>query len=143
MRNVRALFFRLIAFSVSLSAQSADEKVFTELENRIANANITRNADELNKLFASDYMSVGVSGKIRTKSEIIDAVTSGKIVVSSAKTESLSVRRYGDFAVVVGHILVSAKDGNTDLGGRYTFTRVYKQEGKDWVAVSFEATLAK
>jgi ketosteroid isomerase-like protein len=97
----------------------------------------------MNKLFASDYVSVGVSGKIRSKAEVIQVYSTGQLVSTSAQIDQLTVRQYGEFAIVIGFITISGKDGATDISGKYAFTRVYRRERNEWLAVSFQATLVK
>jgi ketosteroid isomerase-like protein len=121
-------------------AGDTDEQVFRDLENRISHAVMTRDVAEMGSLFASDYTSVGVSGHIRSKSEVIEAYSGGRITIATAQTGKLTVRQYGDMAVVVGLITVSGKEGSTDISGQYAFTRVYKRDAAKWLAVSFQAT---
>jgi hypothetical protein len=132
----------LISVSLALSEETP-EKLFLDLENRISHAVMTKDATEMNKLFASDYTSVGVYGKIRLKAEVIEASSSGRLAISAAQVDKLTVRQYGDIAIVVGFITVSGKDGATDVSGRYAITRVYKRDSGEWHALSFQATLVK
>jgi hypothetical protein len=133
-----------LLMSVSIAfAEGAADQLFRDLENRISHAVMTGDAAEMNKLFASDYTSVGVSGTIRSRAEVIDAYSSRKLAISAAQTEKITVRQYGDIAIVVGFITVSGKEGDTDISGRYAFTRVYKRDSSEWRAVSFQATLVK
>jgi ketosteroid isomerase-like protein len=101
---------------------------------------MTRDVAELGSLLASDYTSVGVSGHIRSRAEVLQAYSSGRLVMSAAQTGKMTVRQYGDIAIVVGLITVSGKDGSTDISGQYAFTRVYKRDAGKWIAVSFQAT---
>ena len=140
MKTVIAIALSLLMFVPIALAQGTAEQIFRELENRISHAVITKDASEMNKLFASDYTSVGVSGQIRSRAEIIEAYSSGRLAISTAQTEKITVRQYGDIAIVVGFITVSGKDGGTDISGRYAFTRVYKRDSSEWRAVSFQAT---
>jgi hypothetical protein len=132
----------LISVSLALSEETP-EKLFLDLENRISHAVMTKDATEMNKLFASDYTSVGVYGKIRLKAEVIEASSSGRLAISAAQVDKLTVRQYGDIAIVVVFITVSGKDGATDVSGRYANTRVYKRDSGEWHALSFQATLVK
>lgn len=133
-----------VMISVSVAfAENSDEKVFRDLENRIAHAVIAKDGAELSKLYTSDYVTVGSTGQIRSKAEVIDAVTSGKRSVSAAQIEKVTVRQYGDMAIVVGFLTMSGKDGDKDMSGRYAFTRVYRRESGEWHAVSFQATPVK
>jgi ketosteroid isomerase-like protein len=133
-----------LLISVSLAfAQDAPEKVFRDLENQIAHAVIAKDAAQLNKLYASDYVSVGGTGQIWSRAEIVEACVSGRRAIRDAQIEKITVRQYPDTAIVVGFFTMSGKDGDKDISGRYVFTRVYKKESAEWRAVSFQATPAK
>jgi ketosteroid isomerase-like protein len=141
-RAIAICLIQLIFVSLAIAGDAA-EQVFRGLENRISHAVMTKDAAEMNKLFASDYTSVGVSGKIRSKTEVIDAYASGNLAISAAQIEKITVREYTDIAIVVGFLTISGKDGDRDVSGRYAFTRVYKKDSSEWHAVSFQATLVK
>jgi ketosteroid isomerase-like protein len=143
MRTTIAVFLTLAMLVPLAFAQSPTDKVFLELENRISHAVVTRNAAEMNELFASDYTSVGVSGQIRSRAEVIEAYSNGRLALSASQTGKMTVRQYGDIAVVVGLVTVSGTDGGTDISGRYAFTRVYKRDSGEWRAVTFQATVVK
>jgi uncharacterized protein (TIGR02246 family) len=143
MKTVVAMILILLMSVPIAFAEGTGDQVFRELENRISHAVMTGDAAEMNKLFASDYTSVGVSGKIRSRAEVIEAYSSRTLAISTAQTEKITVRQYGDIAIVVGFITVSGKEGGTDITGRYAFTRVYKRESGEWRAVSFQATPVK
>lgn len=130
-----------LTFSVALAfSENSDEQVFRDLENRILHAVMTKDVAEMGSLLASDYTSVGISGHIRSRAEVLQAYSSGRLVMSAAQTDKMTVRPYGDVAIVVGLITVSGKEGSTDISGQYAFTRVYKREAGKWLAVSFQAT---
>ena len=134
----------ILMSSVALAfAENSDEQVFRDLENRISHAVMTRDVAEMASLFASDYTSVGVSGHIRSRAEVLQAYSSGRLVISTAQTGKMTIRHYGDVAIVVGLITVSGKEGSTDISGEYAFTRVYEREAGKWLAVSFQATPVK
>jgi ketosteroid isomerase-like protein len=124
-------------------AADMPEQPFRNLETRISHAVVSRDVNEMNKLFASDYTSVGVSGQIRSRAEIIEMYSSGRLSISASKTERITVRQYGDTAIVVGFVTVSGKEGDEDISGQYAFTRVYRRISGAWQAVTFEATLVK
>jgi uncharacterized protein (TIGR02246 family) len=133
----------ILLMAVLAIAEDTPEQIFRDLENRISHAIMTRDTAEMSKLFASDYTSIGVSGKIRSRSEVIEAYSSGKLAISTAHTDKITVRQYEDIAIVVGFITISGKEERADISGQYAFTRVYKRDSGKWLAVSFQATPVK
>jgi ketosteroid isomerase-like protein len=140
MKKLLAVALALIMFVPIASAAAVPDQVFLDIERRISHAVVARDASEMSDIFADDYTSIGVSGQIRSRSEIIQAYSSGGLLISASEGENLKVRQYGDFAIVVGFVRISGKDGAKDITGRYAFTRVYRLESKHWRAVSFQAT---
>lgn len=132
----------LMSIPISV-AQDAPEQVFRDLENRISHAVMRGDVAEIGSLLASDYTSVGVSGHIRSRADVLQVYSSGQLLMSAAQTGKLTVRQYGDIAIVVGLITVSGKEGSKDISGQYAFTRVYKRDAGKWLAVSFQATPVK
>jgi ketosteroid isomerase-like protein len=143
MKSAIAIAVTLL-ISISLAfAEETPEKLFRNLETRIAQAAIAKDATQLNKLYASDYISVGGAGQIWSKAEVIDSLTSGRRAITAAQVEKITVRQYADTAIVVGTLTMSGKDGDKDITGRYAFTRVYKRDSGEWHAVSFQSTPVK
>ena len=143
MKNCIATILALIVFVPAAVSADSPDRVFRDLEGRISHAVITRDVTEMTKLFADDYTSVGISGQIRSRAEIIEAYSSGRLAISAVQTGTITVRQYGDIAIVIGFVTVSGKDGGTDISGRYAFTRAYRRDSSGWRAISFQATLAK
>ena len=123
-------------------AQDPSEAKFRDLENQIWKAVMAGDTGSMEKLFAKDYVSVGVSGRIRSKLEIIKMYTGGDLKITSVQTGEITVRQYGDIAIVVGTITVEGTELDLDISGSYAFTRVYNLGAGEWKAVSFQATLA-
>jgi len=143
MKN-RFLLVLVFLFSLPFAqAITSSKATFEALENRISHAVVSRDVAEMNTLFAADYMSVGVTGKVRSRAEIVEAYSKGTLKLSESHPEVASVREYGDMAIVVGYVTVIGKDGEIDISGRYAFTRVYRREASQWKAVSFQATPVK
>jgi ketosteroid isomerase-like protein len=143
MKVTLALALTLLIFVSLAAAQATPEKLFRDLENQIAHAVIAKDAAQLNKLYASDYVSVGGTGQIWSRAEIVEACVSGRRAIRDAQIEKITVRQYGDNAIVVGFFTMSGKDGDKDISGRYAFTRVYKRDFGEWHALSFQATPVK
>lgn len=128
--------------SVAFAAVTPDQ-TFRDLESRISHAVISGDVKEMNSLFATNYESVGFSGQVRSKAEVMAAYSGGKLAISDAHEDKTSVRQFGDTAIIIGVLSLTGKDGSADISGRYTFTRVYKRTNGNWQAISFQATPTK
>jgi hypothetical protein len=130
----------LLANSSPVSASQTSDETFHELEARISKAVKTRNTEQLSSLLADGFISVGFTGHVRSKAEVIETYTNGKTLIKSANETEVIVRQFDDTAVVVGTLTLIGNDSGTDITGSYRFMRVYKKFGEKWQAISFEAT---
>jgi hypothetical protein len=143
MKSVVTVFLSLMMSASTAVAMQVPDQMFLDLESRISHAAMNKDVTEMNNLLASNYVSVGFSGQIRTKTEVIDAYSSGKIVIGSSHEENVTVRQFGSTAILVGLLTLEGKEGNTAISGHYAFTRVYIRNDGKWQAVSFQATPVK
>lgn len=113
------------------------EQAIMKLENDWCVALIRNDVTALNAILADDMTEVAPSGAVGTKSSILTAAKSTK--VSVCKNENMTVRIYGDAAVVRG--VVTYKD--TNAGGEYQFTDTYIRRNGHWQCVANHETPSK
>jgi ketosteroid isomerase-like protein len=138
---IATLVFMMSVFATNAAGES--DKVFRDLENRISHAVMTGDVKAMDSLLAANYESVGFSGQVRSKAEVMAAYAGGKLAISDAHEDKTSVRQFGDTAIIIGVLSLTGKDGSTNISGHYTFTRVYKRTNGKWQAISFQATPTK
>ncbi len=92
----------------------------------------------LNSITADDYVIVDSGGEVRSKRQELALSQDEKFTTSTA--DDLSVRVYGNFAVVVGRYSLKG----TIAGGPYSetgrFTDVWVKRGRKWLLVSSQNT---
>jgi hypothetical protein len=94
----------------------------------------------LDKLLASDLTYVHSSGVVETKDEFVGAIKSGKYKYKSIVPEGVTVRSYGDTAVVQGKATIDVVSSGRDVHVLLVFTDVWvKREGR-WQMVSWHST---
>jgi ketosteroid isomerase-like protein len=120
-------------------ARAGSQQTFSELELKISHAVETHDLKALNNLLADDYISIGVSGQVRSKADVLQAYSHG-LTITNVRSKIEKVRVYGDMAIATGVITMSGKEGSVDISGNYAFTRVYQLRLSKWLAVSFQAT---
>jgi hypothetical protein len=143
MKSVGTLFLFLLLSASTTLAMSAPDQVFRDLENKVLRASEARNIAEMDTLLAPEYISVGTSGKIRSKKQIIEEYSNGSFAIRGSTEDNVTVRQFAETAILVGFITVSGKVDGADISGRYAFTRVYERSDDRWRAVSFQTTLVK
>jgi ketosteroid isomerase-like protein len=129
MKKILILVFSLIIGQAAL-AQSTKEVVETLERKRFA-AQVSKDFDFLEKVFADDLLYTHSGGKQDNKTTYIASIKEGKSVYNKIDIEDILVRDYGKTAVVNGKIMIEqpAPEGKTvQLHLRYVV--VYNKNGK-------------
>ena len=103
----RALFIAVLVLTVAplgegqkQSARGSDqtsvEELIRKLDNERIQAQIHADATALDRIYAADFIGVGPSGRVRTKSQVILDFTSGDLKFQSITTDDVQVRVYNN-----------------------------------------------
>jgi uncharacterized protein (TIGR02246 family) len=99
-----------------------DEKLILKLFEDADRALIAGDVEELSRIFADDYEQYDESGKVSTKDDVIDKLTSGKIRFVSMVSTRRRIRMFReDVAIVHG----SEEDVVTRGGKRKPVSYIY------------------
>jgi ketosteroid isomerase-like protein len=128
------------AASVSADTAAAKKEIL-RLEEQRNQAILSGDAGALERMTSDDYTFITLRGELRTKSEIVEGFKSGSFHYDSRQISELSVRLYGDTAVVTGRSIQNGKENSKDYSGDYRFTRVYVRQHGRWLTVALQATL--
>lgn len=129
MKKILILAFSLL-FGQTVLAQSTKEVIETLERKRFA-AQVSKDFDFLEKVFADDLIYTHSSGKQDNKTTYITSIRDGKSVYDKIEVEELTVRVYGKAAVITGKVAITqglASGKPTILPLRYTV--VYNNNGK-------------
>ncbi len=129
MKKILILAFSLIFGQMAL-AQNTQEIIET-LERKRFEAQVSKDFDFLEKVFADDLVYTHSSGKQDNKQAYIQSIKDGKSVYDKIDVQELNVRVYGKAAVVVGKVAITqgiASGKPTILPLKYTV--VYNKNGK-------------
>lgn len=140
----------LIVFAIALgwisTAQerpqyTEDEGKILALENLWNRAEQSKDTTALSHIFAPTMVYVDYDGTLRTREQFLSYIKNDTSSPEQLVSEDLSIRSYGDFAVVTGIFRGKWSKGGktTALRGRYVDTWA-KLEGT-WQCVSAQATL--
>src|SRR5262249_8664428 len=100
----------LIATSIALglkqcasrNQRSSVELAIRQLDNERIQAQIGADVVALDRIYADDFVGVGPSGTVRTKTQVISDFTSGDLKFQSITTDEIQVRVYENTAVETG-----------------------------------------
>jgi ketosteroid isomerase-like protein len=112
------------------------EQIIRKLDAERIQAQIHADTAALDRLYADDFIGVGPSGTVRTKSQVMADFTSGTLKFQSITTDEVQVRVYGNTAVETGLSTMKGEDKGKTVPQDTRFTRVWvKQQGR-WQLVA-------
>ena len=122
----------------SANADSADQ--IDQIEQQRSQAIVTGDMGTLDALYASEFFYNRAGGDSLSKAEYFAFLTSGDIKVRRVVREEVTIRVYGDTAVVtaVQHIDVNLKGQDTKVNLRYLHVWINGPGG--WKLVARQAT---
>ena len=124
-------------------AQDGDlERQIAQLERDRQDAFVRNDVTALDQSTAEDYTTIGSSGRISTKPQMMTRLRSGTTTVLSNELDSLKARVYGNTAVLTGRLHEVSETAGQRKDERFLFTRVFVKVGDRWVAVAYQQTKA-
>lgn len=140
MKNIIVLALSLM-ISQAVLAQNTKADI-EALERKRFAAQVSKDFDFLEKIFADDLVYTHSSAKVDNKVSYIGSIKEGKSVYKSVDLQEISVRDYGKIAVVNGRAIIELGpvDGKPNiLNLRYTV--VYSKNGKKgWQVNTWQST---
>ncbi|GAB3510518.1 nuclear transport factor 2 family protein [Emticicia fontis] len=137
---VLGIFLLLSQFSFGQDIKATIE----DLERKRFDAQVAKNGDYLNKIFADDLIYVHSSGKTDNKETYVASVLNGGSVYSKVEIEELIVRAYNknQTAVVNGKVLITQPpvDGKPVLLHLRYLVVYTKDSKKGWQLNSWQAS---
>jgi ketosteroid isomerase-like protein len=115
-------------------------KQIETLEMQWRQAQVDNDIAVISNLLADDYVGITANGTIETKAQAIALRKAGTIRINTLNLDDLKVRLYGDTAVVTSTADLQGVNGQSDISGKYRYTRVYNLRLGQWKIVSFEAS---
>ena len=91
-----------------------------ELERRWVEALLKRDRSSLDRLLSENFLVFTSAGKLN-KSQCLDEVSSGKLLIETIDCEDAVVRDYGVEAIVSGIVKLTGRYNGTDLNGKYAY----------------------
>ncbi len=132
----------LIQGSAEQSPESAVKTELSRLETVWNKAHERGDAEELDRLWADDFVATVPGMASMTKDQSIAIWRLGKMRFKRYKTSDLRVRVYGDAAVVTGRLERTRTVGGRDVDDDWQFTKVYISSQGNWRVVAFHASAA-
>jgi ketosteroid isomerase-like protein len=129
----------VLVFGVAILAKTqagSVEQELIKLENTWNDALVKKDLASVNKILADDYIATDYDGIVSTKAQEMENLKSGESVVTSALTDDVKVRVYGDAAVVTFRWTSKATFKGKDTSGQYRWTDTWVKLAGRWQCVA-------
>lgn len=121
-------------------AQSPTESEIKDLSQKRVQWLLKGNVDSLVNLYDENSVTIHGNGMIRTTSEHINDIKSGRPVYKSIDIQESSVKDFGNTAVLVGKGVFSISINGQNMTQNMVFTEVYLKKNGQWKLISRQAS---
>ena len=108
-----------------------------------AQALLRADTTALSRMVGDEFIEISRLGQLRTKADNIRDIASGALKLTSVKYDSLTVRIYGDVAVLRGIADNTGSFRGIPFTGRIRYTRVFVRRDGRWQAVAMQQTASQ
>ena len=121
-------------WQLSQGSSQPDEEI-KKMEAARSKAQVQGDVAILDQLLAPEFVEISAAGQIRTKRENIEGHKSGQTHWEKFDLDDLSVRVYGETAVVTGRLTRKGTFAGRDISGQSRYTRYYVRREGNWQAI--------
>jgi len=105
-----------------------------------AQALLRADTTALSRLVADEFFEVSRLGQLRTRADNLRDIASGDLRLTAVNYDSLSVRIYGDVAVLRGIADNTGTFRGFPFSGKIRYTRIFVRRDGRWQAVAMQQT---
>jgi len=139
MKNILLLLLCLCALNVAVHAQSKAEKQVTAAVEKLRQAMVDADKEVLDQIVA-DALSYGhSSGKVETKTEFIQALTSGDSDFKTISLTSQSLQIVGKTALVRHQLTADTSDKGVSGSVKLSVLLVWQKQHGQWRLLARQA----
>jgi ketosteroid isomerase-like protein len=117
------------------SKDPTDINAVTQVEEEMGDAMVRLDIDKLNQIYADDFATVGSSGKIITKKDILGDFESFHDKLVSFENGPMDVQVFGNVAVVHGGTTEKRIRDGKDASGEFVWMDLLERRAGKWVVV--------
>jgi len=114
-----------------------------QLEQDMGDAMVRGDIDKLNQIYADDFATVGSSGKVITKKDLLSDFGSFHDKLESFENGPMDVQVFGNVAVVHGSVTEKRTRDGKDVSGEFVWMDLLENRGGKWVVVRSAGTRLK
>lgn len=122
---------------------SSVEQELRKLEDELRQAELRRDAEAIDRIFADDFINTDILGRVTNKAHgmaALKTVKSADLRMDSMENDDVQVRIFGDAALVTGRTVAKGQVKGQDFNTQVRFTRVYVKRRGIWQLVANQLT---
>ena len=132
----------LFQASAAISKDAFDSKELIRLEEVWNTAHVKGDADALDKLWANDLIVTIAAMPVMKKADAIAMVRSNRMPFTKYETSELSVKRFGESALVTGRLQRERSMNGKSIADDWRFTKVYVMSQGRWQVIAWHGSPA-
>jgi len=137
--TMRLVVLLLLVSVTSLHGQVEDSVRAVEMSRR--QALLAADTVALSRMLAPDFVEISRLGTVRTRADNIRDIASGALHLTTVTYDSLTVRVYGDVAVLTGIADNTGTMRGFPFSGKILYTRIFVRRDGRWQAVLMQQTM--
>jgi ketosteroid isomerase-like protein len=106
-----------------------------QLEQDMGDAMVRLDLAKLGEIYADDFVTVGSSGKVFTKRDLLADFESSHNRLESFENGPIDVRVFGNVAVAYGSVSEKSLHNGKDVSGNYVWMDLLENRNGKWVVV--------
>jgi ketosteroid isomerase-like protein len=104
-------------------------------EKQIGDEMVAVDVGALGQAYADDWASVGSSGQVFTKADLLSDFASGKHKLVSFALGPMKVQVFGDVAMAQAGVTEKRIHDGKDISGEFVFMDLLRRRGQSWMVV--------
>lgn len=134
---------RMCGQAKPVAAKVSVEQTLKQIERDWGRAEIEKDYAAVDKILAGDWVGIDYDGEIVAKAQAMEDLKSGKSTLTAEELGPITVRVFGNTAVVTGNDTEKSTDRGKNSSGKYVWTDVFVLRNGRWQAVASQSTKAR
>jgi len=140
MKFVNFMMAAAMALAGAALAAGSTEQTLVDLEAAWSKAFTEKDTAFISNVLADDWNGQDESGMRIGKADLIDAVNTGKMTITTMTIHDVHARVIGNIGVVQGMDDETSSMNGKDTSGTYSWTDVFENHGGHWQAIASQVT---
>jgi ketosteroid isomerase-like protein len=140
-RLIMSIVFAFVGVGISsaqppkASQDPTDIAAIKQISQDMGDAMVRADIDRLNKIYADDFVTVGRSGKVITKADLLSNFSSFHDKLESFKNGPIDVQVFGNVAVAHGSVSEKRIKDDKDVSGDFIWMDLLEKRAGKWQVV--------